>query len=845
MKKLYFLFLAFLFLNSSVGQIIDFPDASFKRILVSARPNNFIAQDLVGNYTNIDLNNDGEIQVTEAQAISSLGISGYNNDKVRDLTGIQQFTNLRYLYVQENNIAELNLSGLTNLLEVKYVANNTNTINLTGLLNLAELTLWRNNIENIDLSSLVNLKNLDCSVNRLSTIDLSKQTKLEVFNCSSNGFLTLDTQSQLLLKELNCSKNKISTLDLSGLNNLKILDCSINTLTDLNTYNLINLQQFNISANAIKSIEVGHLKNLEKLGCSYNLLTALDVSSLIKLHSLDCAENNLVTISVSGCVNLYDLDCSFNKITTIDASDCITLSSFDCTSNLLTSISLKNGFSYNYHHYFGLNPTLKYLCVDESEVQYYKTIVNNYGYKNCEVNTYCSFKPGGTFYEMKGNSRLDITNDGCDVNDRIFPNLHYKITDGTINGNIISDELGNYFIPVQSGIHTITPVLEHPNYFNISPTSASVTFPDTFTSFLQNFCITPNGIHNDLEITIFPIDVARPGFDASYKMVYKNKGTTTQSGSVSLTFNDAVLDFISAVPNVNKQIIDKLSWDYIDLLPFETREIVVTLNVNSPMETPSVNIGDRLSFNSLITPVTADEKPVDNSFALRQSVVGSFDPNDKTCLEGDVLTPELIGEFVHYLIRFENTGTYPAQNIVVKDLIDLSKFDISTLAPIEASHSYTTKISEENSVEFIFENINLPFDDATNDGYIAFKIKTLPTLVTGDSFTNEANIYFDYNFPILTNKATSTYKTLGNQDFEFSDYFIAFPNAVTDILNIGIKNTVELKSMSIYDILGQIVIAIPNAQKTSKIDVSKLSSGNYFLKMNTERGTSSFKFIKK
>ena len=299
------------------------------------------------------------------------------------------------------------------------------------------------------------------------------------------------------------------------------------------------------------------------------------------------------------------------------------------------------------------------------------------------------------------------------------------------------------------------------------------------------------------------------------------------------------------MPNVNSQITDKLSWDYIDLLPFETREITVTLNVNSPMETPSVNIGDRLSFNALITPVSGDEKPVDNSFALRQSVVGSFDPNDKTCLEGDVLTPELIGESVHYLIRFENTGTYPAQNIVVKDLIDLTKFDISTLVPTKASHEYVTKITDGNKVEFIFENINLPFNDATNDGYIAFKIKTLPTLETGDFFANEANIYFDYNFPILTNKATSTFKTLGTSDFEFGNYFSVFPNPVHDILNIGTKNTIEVKAIAIYDMLGQIVIAAPNVQNVSKVDVSKLSPGNYFLKLITDKGSSSLKFIKK
>ena len=243
---------------------------------------------------------------------------------------------------------------------------------------------------------------------------------------------------------------------------------------------------------------------------------------------------------------------------------------------------------------------------------------------------------------------------------------------------------------------------------------------------------------------------ARPGFDAKYKIVYKNKGNQTQSGSVNLNFNDAVLDLVAANPVTTTQTVNNLSWNFTNLLPFETREIIFTLNVNSPMETPAVNSGAILTYNATITSAATDETPIDNTFAFNQTVVNSFDPNDKTCLEGTTISPSLIGQYVHYMIRFENNGTANAQNIVVKDMIDLSKFDISTLVPTNASHSFVTNISAGNKVEFIFENINLPFDDANNDGYIAFKIKTLPTLKVGDTFTNDANIYFDYNFPIVT-----------------------------------------------------------------------------------------------
>jgi hypothetical protein len=196
------------------------------------------------------------------------------------------------------------------------------------------------------------------------------------------------------------------------------------------------------------------------------------------------------------------------------------------------------------------------------------------------------------------------------------------------------------------------------------------------------------------------------------------------------------------------------------------------------------------------------------------------------------------------MIRFENTGTANAQNIVVKDMIDTAKFDIASLVPMKGSHSFVTNITSGNKVEFIFENINLPFDDANNDGYVAFKIKTVPTLVNGDTFSNSASIYFDYNFPIVTNTATTTIAALNNQDFEFSNYFRLYPNPVHDVLKITTKETITISSVSIYNTLGQLVVVIPNAQNTKTIDVSNLTTGNYFIKINSDKGTSNTKFIK-
>jgi hypothetical protein len=510
---------------------------------------------------------------------------------------------------------------------------------------------------------------------------------------------------------------------------------------------------------------------------------------------------------------------------------------------------VKNGYEWKSPDiFFHLNPNLKYICVENNQYDFFKSRVqgSELPLSSVEINSYCSFKPGGTSYEIKCIAKIDSDKNGCDLLDNVYRNMKYDIKEVNITGSVVSDSTESLSIPLKENSYIITPVLENPSYFLVSPINTSVTFPTQTSPFIQDFCFTPNGIHSDLEVTLLPLHPARPGFESKYKIVCKNKGNTTESGNINVNFNDDLLDFIASNSVIATKTLNNLSWNFSNLKPFETREITFTLNVNSPMETPAVNNGDILKFVATLTTQGTDETPLDNTFTLNQTVVGSYDPNDKTCLEGSVITPSLIGEYVHYMIRFENTGTYQAQNIVVKDMIDLSKFDISTLIPTSSSHSFVTKISGGNKVEFIFENINLPFDDANNDGYVAFKIKTLPTLKVGDSFTNEANIYFDYNFPILTNKATSKFETTLNiQDFEFSNYFKIYPVPAVDVLNISMIHDIEIQSIAVYDILGQMAIAFPNIKDTSKIDVSNLKTGNYFLKIKSNKGISSLKFIKK
>ncbi|GAK91183.1 hypothetical protein JCM19297_2628 [Nonlabens ulvanivorans] len=461
------------------------------------------------------------------------------------------------------------------------------------------------------------------------------------------------------------------------------------------------------------------------------------------------------------------------------------------------------------------------------------------GITNVVINDYCSFTSGGVTSEINGNLVFDENDDGCDALDPAFDNLVLNATDGNVSGFISTDSDGDYIIPVSDGQHTITPPNpENPTYWNFSPANVVVDFPTQASPFTQDFCVTANGTIEDLEVIVVPLEQARPGFDTDYKLVVKNKGNVTTSGTLTLDFEEDFMTLLTTNPNAGNTPSNQLSWSFSNLQPFQMEEYEFTMTLNTPTQaTNPLNGGDILNFTGTVTGTGNDAMPADNVMVFDQTVVNSYDPNDKTCLEGETIDPADVGEYVHYMIRFENTGTASAVNIVVKDEIDLTQFDISTLIPpLGGSHDYFTRVRDNNVVEFIHENINLDFNDATNDGYVLFKIKTLNTLVAGDTFDNTAEIFFDFNFPIITNTETVTVMSTATIGESTDSSISVYPNPATDFINISSSNGLE--SATIIDVNGRMLsqTSFTGNATSQRVSLENLNSGIYFVTVKSDLG---------
>ena len=104
MRILYCHFLLVFIPVAIQAQIVNIPDANFKNALV----NEPVADtDGNGSLEDADTNNDGEIQLSEALAVTILQVHSFD---INSLEGIQSFENLEELLCFSNNLTEIDLS---------------------------------------------------------------------------------------------------------------------------------------------------------------------------------------------------------------------------------------------------------------------------------------------------------------------------------------------------------------------------------------------------------------------------------------------------------------------------------------------------------------------------------------------------------------------------------------------------------------------------------------------------------------------------------------------------------------------------------------------------------------
>jgi len=239
-----------------------------------------------------------------------------------------------------------------------------------------------------------------------------------------------------------------------------------------------------------------------------------------------------------------------------------------------------------------------------------------------------------------------------------------------------------------------------------------------------------------------------------------------------------------------------------------------------------------------------------------QPNVASFDPNDKQArIQGygsanyiEANTP------LDYKIRFQNTGTDTAFNIVIIDTLS-SHVNPTSLQMGASSHAYTWTLDGAGILTVNFDNIML-VDSNTNEplshGFFTYTIDQSPNLPNGTVINNQAAIYFDFNAPIFTN---TTVHTIGEnfvpivltmkETWIEALKVLLYPNPTSGQVYIEqLDGQAHDLYINVFDNLGREIAQYQASGEQTTIDLKDLPSGVYYIHVRQDQRVSTHKLVK-
>ena len=370
----------FLYASSTINNptYITFEDSN----LVSAVRTYFNAKKIKHNViTNTDTTYTVEVSIDDINTITELDLSGNENSKITNLSGLQAFENVTQLNLSGNQIQSL--SPIVNELELNKLNLSGNTLNdnikteISTFQNLTELNLSNTGISSVEfLRPLNNITNLTLSSNGFTTLapiaSLINIEKLDIAQCGSfSSFAELTALTKL--KELEISGTGIYYLNgIESLRNLeKLYAANIDRFTETSAFESIyatykvqidgkteyvpylsNLKVLNLSnlgiVNNKPSIslkKIAILKSLEELHLKSNEISSISgVAELENLDYLDLADNEIDSKDLGDLLQ-YDTDENGNKY--VMTENTLRASKIDLSKNNIIEIGVFSSYPGN------------------------------------------------------------------------------------------------------------------------------------------------------------------------------------------------------------------------------------------------------------------------------------------------------------------------------------------------------------------------------------------------------------------------------------------------------------------------------------------------------------------
>ncbi len=840
------------------AQILTFEDNDFLNALIAE---------------GIDSNGDSLIQISEADQILEINI--YSKD-FESIKGIEGFENLEYLILGDNDLIDtIDLLGLSSLKFIRLSGNpELKSIKVSGHPSIEDISLSGvngidDNLRELNISNIPTLKKLNLhNLKVLESFEIYNNDNLEEFRFVTRHITTIDIsdlKSLLklticgpvteiisgelpLLEEYYWNIMEPAVLDLtlfpilkrlyiqpqySNMTNIDISDhpfleeIYFKIYFHFNSLKLSNLESLNRiwvqSCTDLKTVEFDSLPALNEVYFeNYDDIRELSIKNALQLEELNFHADKVRDYTFYNMPMLNELDISSGRIETLDLSTLSSLTMLRLNSSSLEQLYIKNNSNENL--FCEDCSSLNFICSDDIDT--FENIPSD-----VYIGSFCPYTSGGNGYEINGSIQYDYGNNGCDSFSIPMPFVSLAVYQSdSIAGLVSSNGTGIYGLYYDQDTFTLRPAENSFNsFFNFIPDSIYAAPNDSIIEKMQDICVEAKQDILNLELVMLDPQETRPGEEAKYKIIARNIGSLVPEGKIILDFEGDYISHVESVPSFSFFDSSRIEWDIPLILPFEEVEIEVTFLLNTPTDEFPLNGDDTLKYN---VQAVLESPNIDTIIhnTLCDEVVNSFDPNDKQCMQGNWIEEKSLEDYLYYTIRFENIGTADARNIVIQDTLDSESYITSSFQLVDASHEVSASL-DRNVLSFVFEDINLGSDDDENDGHVIFKIKPISDLEIGHEISNDASIYFDYNFPIHTNLAQTeviediTISDLDVVNYEDLEFYPSISNNLIHLNNHRLKGDISIVNMN-----GNLVLK-SKVTETSTIDIGTLSLGTYVVRM--------------
>lgn len=413
-------------------------------------------------------------------------------------------------------------------------------------------------------------------------------------------------------------------------------------------------------------------------------------------------------------------------------------------------------------------------------------------------------------------------------------------------GYTYTDSLGNYSFKVPSGNYTLT---EYDNvYYPISSCqskSYSVTaVAGSACRMSFNFANTVKDIH-DVRIGLWNVNIPVPGFKYSQNLIVTNDGTMQENNIIASYKNDNQIGVPAFLPNIlNTQAPGYFTNNtFFNLKPGESQKISIdyTVPANIPLNT-DLYFTDSTSTESPMSTWLNDFTPWNNVNQRHVTVLSSYDPN---FIE---VSPQGFGDkgyitqqdsVLEYMVHFQNLGNYFATTVKVDVFLD-SNLQWQSVRPVYSSAPSQILLSENGVLSYTFDNIHLlpaSWNEQLSHGAFSFTIRQKPELIKGTEIRNFADIYFDYNPAVTTNKSLNTIDYRLDAPGQIATDVVSriYPNPAGKTLYIELKSQQQGDvNVSLFDLYGRHVLSrkfqVPADR--FRIETDQLSNGMYFMEIS-------------